>query len=382
MAAATAARSGTARGSPMRTFAAVVREAYASAKSQPVASALTMLMVAGMIVTVMLTTGRAVAAEQSVLSSIDSAGTRSIVVRADDGAGVTSDVLDRIAGVEGIEWAAAFSSAIDATNTLVPDGTRVPVRFAYGTSLDRLGIPSASPLPGALAYASHEALEKLGLPEAVGGITLTTGADFAVAGIITTPEFLASFEPVTLVPQPDATGDEVVNVVVVIAARPDLVSPVADATLSVLAADDPTKVTVQTSEALAQLRALIQGQLGSFSRGLVLVVLTITGTLVAIILYGLVMMRRRDFGRRRALGATRGLIIGLLLTQTALLAVGGAVLGTLIGTIGLAATGDPLPGLLFVMATGILAVATAIAAAIVPALTASRREPISELRVP
>lgn len=363
--------------------AAVIAEAFASARSQPVASTLTMLMVAGMIVTVMLTTGRTVAAEQSVLSSIDSAGTRSIIVRAEDGAGVTSDVLDRIAGVEGIEWSAAFSSSVDATNTRIPDGTRVPVRYAYGTQLDRIGVPDRSPVPGGLAYASPAALDQFGLPDVAGGVTLTTtGADYAVAGRITTPDFLVGFEPLTIVPQPEATGAETVNILVVIAERPDLVAPVSDAVLSVLAADDPTKVTVQTSEALAQLRALVQGQLGSFSRGLVLVMLAITGALVAVILYGLVMMRRKDFGRRRALGATRGLIVGLLLTQTALLAVGGAALGAAIGAGSLIATGDPLPGGVFTLAIGVLAVATATLAALIPALVASRREPIKELRVP
>ncbi len=361
---------------------ALAREAAASALSQPVASVVTILMVAGMIVTVMLTTGRTVGTEQNVLSSIDSAGTRSILVRADTGAGITSDVMDRIAGIEGIEWAAAFSSAVDATNSLVPDGTRVPVRYAYGPHLDRLGIPSQSPVPDGLAYASTLALDQLGLVDVAGGITLTTGARYGVAGRINTPDFLAGFEPVVLVPERAGTGDEPVNVLVVIAASPDLVSPVADAVVSVLAPDDSTKITVKTSEALAQLRGLIQGQLGSFSRGLVLIMLAITGLLVAIILYGLVMMRRKDFGRRRALGATRALVVGLLLTQTLILAIIGVAAGIIVAIVVLLAAGDPLPGMTFFTATGILAVATAVIAALVPALVASRREPIKELRVP
>lgn len=366
----------------MKRVWAVVREAAASARSQPVASVVTILMVAGMIVTVMLTTGRTVGAEQNVLGSIDSAGTRSIVVRAETGAGITADVMDRIAGVEGIEWAAAFSSAIDATNTRIPDGTRVPARYAYGPHLQRLGIPGVSPIPGGLAYASAAALDQLGLIDTAGGIILTTGAGYGVAGRLDTPDFLTGFEPLILIPQPAATGSEPVNVLLVIASRPDLVAPVADAVVSVLAPQDPTKITVQTSEALAQLRALIQGQLGSFSRGLVLIMLAVTGMLVAVILYGLVMMRRKDFGRRRALGATRALIVGLLLTQTALLAALGVAAGTVIAVIVLLAASDPLPGTIFFCATGILAMATATIAALIPAVIAARREPIKELRVP
>lgn len=366
----------------MKRFGALSREAVASAWSQPVASIVTVLMVAGMIVAVMLTTGRTVGAEQEVLESIDSAGTRSIVVRAETGAGLTADVLDRIAGVEGIEWSAAFSSAIDATNTAVPDGTRTPVRLIYGTDLERLGIPAHSPIPGGLAYASTEALEQLGLPDSAGSITTTDGTTYGISGKIDTPDFVTAFEPLVVVPQPEALGTEPVNVLIVIALRPDLVAPVAAAVRSVLAVDDPTKVTVQTSEALAQLRGLIEGQLGSFARGLVLVMLALTGTLVAVILYGLVMMRRKDFGRRRALGATRAVIISLLLIQTALLALTGVVFGSAIAAIILLASSDPLPGLDFFSAVGILAVTTALLAALAPAIAASRREPIKELRVP
>jgi len=365
----------------MKAFA-VVREAFASAISQPVASILTILMIAGMIVTVMLTTGRTVGAEQRVLGSIDDAGTRTIQIRAENGAGLTSDVLDRIAGIDGIEWAAGFSAAIDATNTQIPDGTRVPVRLAYGTHLERLGIPAHSPVPGGLAYASPLALTQFGLPDIAGSITLTTGTSYGMAGQLHTPDFLAGFEPVTLIPQPEVTGDETVNVLLVIADRPDLVAPVSDAVLSVLAVDDPTKITVQTSEALAQLRQIVQTQLGTFARGLVLIILAVTGILVAIILYGLVMMRRKDFGRRRALGATRALIIALLLTQIGLLALAGILAGVTASTIILALSGDPQPGWTFTTAATTLAIATALTAALIPALAAARREPIHELRVP
>jgi putative ABC transport system permease protein len=360
----------------------LLREAAATARSQPVASTLTILMVAGMILAVMLTTGRTVGAEQEVLGSIDSAGTRSIVVRAETDAGVTSDVLGRIAHIEGIEWAGAFSVAVDATNTLVPDGTRVPVRFAYGADFERLGVPPDVPLPGQLAYAAPSALTQWGLVDQAGAITLTTGEEFAVAGQIAAPDFLDALQPLALIPQPAQTGAEPVGVLVVIAERPDLVAPVSDAVLAVLAPTDPSKVTVQTSEALAQLRALIQGQLGSFSRGLVLGLLALTGALVAVLSYGLVMMRRKDYGRRRALGATRGLIVALLVSQTALLAFVGVALGSAVAVTILLVTGDPLPGVAFTAALAVLALGTALVAATVPAIAASRREPIKELRVP
>lgn len=129
-------------------------------------------------------------------------------------------------------------------------------------------------------------------------------------------------------------------------------------------------------------RSLIEGQLGAFSRWLVIGVLALTGSLVAALLYGLVMMRRKDFGRRRALGATRGLIVALLLAQTGVLAAAGIAIGMLGATIALIAMGDPFPGWAFSAALVVLSLSTALTAATIPALVASRRDPITELRVP
>jgi putative ABC transport system permease protein len=100
------------------------------------------------------------------------------------------------------------------------------------------------------------------------------------------------------------------------------------------------------------------------------------------ILTGLVILRRKDFGRRRALGATRALIVCLVLTQTLGLAAGGAVLGTAIATLVLSFDGDPLPGIAFTSGICVLAIAVSLVAAVVPATFASRRDPIRELRVP
>lgn len=362
----------------MRT---IVREAVAAARSQPIASAIAILMVAGMILAVMLTTGRTVGAEQQVLGSIDAVGTRAITVRADPEAGLTSSVVGRIANIDGIEWAAAFSSAIDATNSRIPGATRVPVRFVYGTDLTNLGIAAHTAPPGQVAWASPRALDQLGLPDAVGSITLVGQRSYAVVGALDVPDYLVGLEPLVLVPSPEMADADPVGIVIVVAEAPEMVAPVSDAMLSVLAPDNPSGISVQTSETLTQLRALVQGQLGEFSRGLVLALLALTGTLVAGLLYGLVMMRRKDYGRRRALGATRGFIVALLLVQTAILALVGIALGSIVAVVGLLFTGDPLPGLAFTSALALLTLVTALLATIVPALVASRREPIRELRV-
>lgn len=93
-------------------------------------------------------------------------------------------------------------------------------------------------------------------------------------------------------------------------------------------------------------------------------------------------MRRKDYGRRRALGATRSFIVGLQLTQTALLVCAGVALGAVVAHGVLMAIGAPLPGPLFMLATAVLSLASALVASLLPAVVASRRDPVTELRVP
>jgi len=367
----------------LRRRLAVVEEALRIAWAQPVASAVTIIMVAGMCATVLLTTGRTVGAEQDVMSSIDSAGTRSIIFRADGDSGLNTNVLNRIAHLDGIEWAAAFGPAVDVQNVALPGATKVPLRSIWASSFEGLGVPETIAIPGRTAWASPTALRKLGMRDGFGGAISTTGTDFAIADKLAVPEYLQFLEPLVIAPQESSTSaPEPVSVLVVIAARPDLVTPVARATQSLLAVDDSTKVKISTSEDLATLRGLVEGKLSSYGRNLVIVIFALTAALVAAILYGLVIMRRKDFGRRRALGASQVLIVGLLLTQTGALSLLGGVLGSTAAAFGLAATGDPLPAFSFFVAIVLLAISVGVTAALVPALAAARRDPLRELRVP
>jgi len=362
---------------------AIARESVATSLSQPVASVVIIVMVAGMCATVLLTTGRTVGAEQAVLSSIDTAGTRSIVVRSDPGAGLNTGVLDRVAHIEGIEWAAAFGPAADVTNSRIPGGTKVPFRLAWGADLEALGVPDEPPAENRTAWASDAGLELLGMPDGAGGVIDGAGIEYAVSGRIHVPTYLRFLEPLVLVPQSQVPTEPAdVSVIVVIASRPDLVQPLSDAIQSVLAADDITKVRLTTSEELATLRSLIEGQLGTFGRGLMIIVFGLTGVLVAAIVFGIVTFRRKDFGRRRALGASKTLIMVLLLVQMGILASIGAVFGSFTAAVGLALGGDPLPDSAFFLAVAVLAVFIGVIAAILPAAAAAKREPLKELRVP
>lgn len=365
----------------MKRLLTLVGESQRAIRSQPVASIAAVVMVIGMVVTVLFTTGRTVGAEERVIRSIDSAGTRSIVIKADKDSGLTSEVLSRIDHLQGIAWAGAFGFAEDYVNAAIPDGNRTPVRGLWSTDPAGLGIATAA--IDKAAWASADALSQLGMRDPVGGIVNDKGGQFAIAGRLEVPDYLKFLEPMVVAPSPNPEASpELVAVLVVIAQRPDLVAPVAAAVQSVLALDDPTKVSITTSEDLATLRSLIQGQLGVSGRGLVLIVFAITAVLVATIMFGLVTLRRKDFGRRRALGASQRLIVALLLIQMVVLGVGAAVIGCVIAATALVLTGDPLPDLTFFAAVAVLAVTLSALAALAPALAAARRDPLTELRVP
>ncbi|WP_395641003.1 FtsX-like permease family protein, partial [Pseudolysinimonas sp.] len=334
----------------MNHVVAVLREAWAVARSQTVASIVTIIMVAGMVAAVLLTTGRTVGSEQAVLGSIDSAGTRSIIIRAESSAGLDSSVVERLANVDGAEAIAAFGPVDDGSNVLIPGADKVPTRVLWFAGDASIGIPTTSPVKNSGMWVSEVTAGQLGLESGVGGVATNSGAEYSVLGKFTTPAYLDFLEPLAIAPQVRNESPGTVSVLVVIAERPELVAPLTELVVSVLGVDDPTKVQVETSEDLAKLRSLIQDQLGSFGRGLTFMIFGLTAVLVAVILYGLVVLRRKDFGRRRALGASQRLIIALLLSQVTMLGTVGVFIGTLIAVTTLLASGDPLPGLPFITA--------------------------------
>lgn len=352
---------------------AVLREAWRTARSQPVASIAALVLVAGMCATVLVTSGRTVGAEQAVLATLDAEGTRTVIVRADAESGLDTSVLDRLDGLEGVEWIGAFGPAVDAWNAAIPDGVRVPVRALWGDGADAL--PSGS------AAASGTALDRLGMLAPSGSVITSDGREIAITAQTSVPEGAQFLEPVVVLRE-DTTAPAPVAVLVVVAESAELVAPLGDAVRSVLGEADPSSVSVETSEQMAELRGVLQSQLGSRGRELVLGVLVATSLLVGAVMHALSLLRRKDFGRRRALGASRRLIVALVLAQSAILSATGAIAGSLVAGASLALAREPLPGVAYFGALVVLATALGTLAAVIPAITASRREPLVELRVP
>ncbi|GAA2184038.1 hypothetical protein GCM10009785_30330 [Brooklawnia cerclae] len=385
---------------PLAYAVAVYREAIAVARSQPALSVFTSLVSAAMVMVVLLTVGRTVAAQTDIVASIDDAGTRSIILRLQPNAQVTTAVLSRIDALDGVAWAGAFGQASDVHSAVVADGTRVAARTITTRDTAAIGLPSASAeLSGATtAWATPKALQQLGLVDGAGPVRDADDADVLVTGTAELPDYLQFLDPVVLVPrQPsaigiiDATGTitadptkraDLVTLIVVVAEAPNLVAPLARAVTSVLGETDSEAVSAQTSEAFARLRGLIDDQLSVYSRSMLAGAITAGAVLVAATLYASVALRRKDYGRRRALGASQRLIAALVVAQATTVVTRGATVGAFAAHAVMIVMHFPVPRPTFTLALVLLAIITGAIAALVPAVIAARRDPLTELRVP
>lgn len=253
--------------------------------------------------------GRAAAAQREVLHVIDLEGTRNIVVRATTDAGLTADLVTAVGGLSGVDWALGVGPAQDGYNLLRANGPAVGVRRVYATTLTPLHLSTRSPLPDA-AYVDPAGRTLLGLADPAGAVSVGPGRTYPIVGLTFPPENLTRDEPIVLIPDIPTAKAPLVGLTVQASAQ-DQVAPLVSAVARMAVTPDPTKVTLESSTRLANLRARVDDNLASFGRGLLLLILAAGTALVTLVLVALVQLRRRDFGRRRALGATRGLIITL-----------------------------------------------------------------------
>ncbi|WP_213816134.1 FtsX-like permease family protein [Glaciihabitans sp. dw_435] len=363
----------------------VVAEVYRSAVAQPVTTVMTALLLAALCATVLLTAGRTDASQRDVLAAVDSVGTRSIIFTMDAGAGVDPTVLDRLTALDQVEWAGAFGEAIDYRNSALGSAAgNVAFRTLWttdpaGVGLDRPSAPTSAPI----AFASSSGLSTLGMQHGRGVAVTGTGRTVGVGGGVNTPQYLRFLEPLIVVPaQASSPATDTVAVLVLVANSPAAVEPLTHTALTLLGESDPTKVKVQTSRTLADLRGILDSQLAGSGRVLIILLFASSAVLTSAVLLGLVVLKRKDFGRRRALGASRRLVVTLIVLQTAVTSVVGAVCGSIGAYAYLAITRSPLPDIGYCTALGTLSVLIALIASVLPAIIAARREPIRELRVP
>lgn len=335
---------------------------------------LAMVVVAAMTAALLLTNGRVAGAQRDLLQSFDRAGGRVITVQPGESNPLNSRLIGRLKLLDDVEWAGAFGIAEDLHNRAVPGGEAVPVRRFATTDFGRVGINWPNAVPDA-TFASSTALQTVGMNNNTGGLVGEAGASASVVGELVTPGFLRSMEPLAL--QPSQEGFDC-SVIVIVASD----MAVVDALAATLAGLFGTEVRVSTSSDLIAMRQQVQTQLGVLGNGLVLGALIASTILVSAIQLVLVLVNRKDYGRRRALGARRSLIMQLVATKSAIEGAVGSLAGVLVASAVMLASGNPLPDFWFQLSVVMLATSTSLLGALFPAWFASRRDPLVELRVP
>lgn len=359
------------RGGPLRILVAATR----TARSQPVLSVLVAFIAAATVFVTLITVGRTVGTQRAVLARFDTLEVTVIQVIDDQGdAGLDAADVSRVQALSGVDWAIGVGP-IDDVRTAGLRGDPVPSRVVVGTSsLVSIGDRADS------AYVGPGSQTALGLTVASGAVDFASGRQVPVVGAFRATGPLSGLETSVLLPERGYTGP--VRRIYVHATSPDQVLAVAAAIGHAVGDSDGNRPQVQVADDVAAIRATVRGELGGAGRSLALQ--TLAGGLVigAITIFAGVQARRRDFGRRRALGATRSQLIMLVVLQTLLAAAPGATVGAIAGAYTAHRLSDAWPGWSYPTAIGTLTLLALGGAAVVPALLAAYRDPVAALRLP
>lgn len=377
-----AAISSPSPGSGRPILSRLAREAWSATLAAKTSAIVTLLIAAAVCTAALLTAGRSAATEAAIAAHIDDAGTRIITISDGTGnAGLASDAVPRIAAVSGVDFAVGVGAPFDVHTAAAGVGaTPVGARIVYGPPPSQLHLRSGRWPGRGEATVTVTAAAQLGLTAAAGHLTAQEG-QFDVVGTYTDTGAFADLG-VDVLLGPDTTSPQPLTTIYLLAHDAADVSRVAAAVANVAGATHPEQIHIGTSNTLVSLQQVISGEFGRFSRQLALLVVGAGILLIAATLYGSVAARRRDFGRRRALGANRSTLITLVLAQAAIPAIAGSLLGAAAGTVTDRALTKTWPPTTFTIAVAVLVVLAAVTAALPAALTASLRDPVRTLRVP
>ncbi|XBH20708.1 FtsX-like permease family protein [Jonesiaceae bacterium BS-20] len=360
------------------------KESIAGARSQPVTSALLVLIAIISCALIQLTTGRTAGVEVSLLRSFDEASSRMIVVRAEPDSGLTMDILQPLQQIQELESVMIFGPAWDARNhALGPSSMAVAVRnFPAELCPENITCVRADQISSGL-LATGQAMELLGVSPGIGNLAAADGNIYGVSEQLHLPEHLKILEPAILQPIPStALATQPVTTVFLLAREPEQLSALSAHLIELIDVPDKSKIGLETGKSQAELRASISSQVSSYGHGLLVALLLGTGATIGAIALGVVLLRRREFGRRRSLGATRTWLVTFVTTQVLVLVGAGALIGTATGLAILKVEGAPLPTPSFVVAVLVLSIGASAIFALLPATYAASRDPVAELRVP
>lgn len=375
--------------SPWQMLGALTAEAFRITKATKVASGLTALLSAAVVVTTLVTTGQTASMEEATLARLASPAARLITITDDDGrARIDPETVEALRSLEGVESVVATGSPTDLQMGSGRNryGTQISMVTIYGTTA---GLPEPDPgSPSAAVWLGPAAQKALGWVAPFGTLGDNQGRDYAVmGGFRTEPPF--DFLQGQAVARPGAASgqrvgggaDPGLSRVYVLASSIEAV-PTLERWVPSLVRAERRSFSVTTAKDLVSAREVVKQALAQPSRTLMLALLLGCLLLQAANMFALVYGRRRDFGRRRALGASRSAVAFLVIVQTVLPATVGVFVALTVGVWASAALFGSIPPWQFTLGVGTLAILSSLLASIIPALMAVRADPVRLLRVP
>lgn len=363
----------------MRASAAV-REAWRDARAHRVTTLVLILVAFAMTCATFLTAGRAAAVEAELAASVDAAGPRLLTVTVvEPSPGMPASAVSRLAAIGGVEWLFALGPAHDVRSAQSGARTNVAARAILTEIPDLVQMELGRlPQPGE-AIIGAETQRRLQLLEPVGSI-LEDGVPKPIVGRYSADGVIADLERLVLTRPGEADAD-VATLIYVLAADAAAVAGIGEQ-IRALAGVPADQLVVDSSPELVALGQALSGSLGALSRQLAVGAILVGMALVALVMTLALNARRRDFGRRRALGAGRTVLMAVTLIEVVLPLTAGATIGAAAGVVGVAATAAFLPPAAFVLAGVTLIVVAGALSAVPSVLLATLQDPMRILRVP
>ncbi len=400
------------------SFLEILRSAIRGITANKLRSALTLLGVLIGVASVILLLAVGNGSAQRVQSAIANLGTNTLTVRASGGGGasataastktITRTVSDQIAQA-GLGHVKSVVPEVNTSLTVSSTTTSSTDVSIIGTTPDYFGGVSTSTVASGNSFTDSDVTN--GTRDAVIGSTLATtlfptgsalgqqilidGSPFDVVGILAAQSTSGFTDPNLVVVAPISriqesfTGYGAVSTLAVEATDSDSV-PAAEGEVTVMlnqllgvtnTADEPFTVTsastlLATAETSAASFTVLLGAVAAIS-------LLVGGIGVTNVMLVTVTERTREIGIRKALGATRGAILGQFLTEAATLTLLGGILGVIVAIVGaqfqINGTQPVILGYSIPLALGV-SVAIGIFFGVYPAARAANMRPIQALR--
>lgn len=285
-------------------------------------------------------------------------------------------LLDQISSVNRV-W--SLSPSFDVKNPILPNNGRVSAAYLTGTfnNLPITLISGRMPNSKLEAIAPLKTTQNLGLDLSGGTISTLNGIEFTIVGYFK-PNHVRAPQSILIYNSEESkirsTVIEIDNV--------NNLDKVITNTINILNLNLAT-TTISKSEAIAKVSHTVDKSQQSYTTLTITTAISISILIVTLLSAMMINSRKQEFGRRRALGASRIFLLGLVTTQIVLTILLATIFGTILGIVTIMIFWPlGVPTLIFCIGLSGTLTLGSIIAQLPAALLAAFRDPVAVLRTP